>query len=48
MILFSMISKFCSGQASYYPIKKVLLLLWKLILVLLGGMSTLNDLKSIY
>lgn len=46
MTLLGMISKFCGGHASYYPIKKVLLLLWKLILVLLGGMNALTNLKS--
>lgn len=34
--LFKMVTRYCEGKAMHFPVKKIVLLLWKLILVTLG------------
>lgn len=46
LTLFQMLNSFCSGLASHYPVRKITLLLWKIILITLGGTDTLRELKE--
>lgn len=46
--LFQMLNTFCGGFAPHFPVRKITLLLWKVLLLSLGGTDTLRELKDTY
>ena len=45
-LLFMMLLSFCNGSMPHYPIKRILLLIWKTILAMMGGVEELAEIKK--
>lgn len=45
-LLFMMLLSFCNGSMPHYPIKRILLLIWKSILAMMGGIQELEEIKK--
>lgn len=46
VILLKMITAFCNGTSQHFPVKKLLLLLWKTLILSLGGIEELKVLRA--
>ena len=46
VILLKMITAFCNGTSQHFPVKKLLLLLWKTLILSLGGIEELKALRA--
>lgn len=45
-LLFVMLLAFCNGTMPHYPIKRILLLIWKTVLTMMGGLEDLQEIKK--
>ncbi|VDN04503.1 unnamed protein product [Thelazia callipaeda] len=46
IVLLDMMPAFCHGKSPHFPIKKILLLIWKILLTILGGWKELREGKA--